>query len=63
MQNDVETILEEGVDYIETYETSQLSIKPKYYKQTYRSAWEQMPDFKGTVILFLTIKLFNLCRF
>lgn len=21
--------------------------KGKYYKQTYRTAWEQMPDFKG----------------
>lgn len=24
------------------------TIKGKYYKQTYRTAWEQMPDFKGT---------------
>ncbi|XP_018335509.1 uncharacterized protein LOC108744303 [Agrilus planipennis] len=23
------------------------SAKGKYYKQTYRKAWEQMPDFKG----------------
>lgn len=22
-------------------------VKGKYYKQTYRPAWEQMPDFKG----------------
>lgn len=25
------------------------SSKGKYYKQTYRTAWEQMPDFKGEV--------------
>lgn len=23
--------------------------KGKYYKQTYRTAWEQMPDFKGAL--------------
>lgn len=22
-------------------------VKGKYYKQTYRAAWEHMPDFKG----------------
>lgn len=25
------------------------SAKGKYYKQTYRTAWEQMPDFKGAI--------------
>jgi hypothetical protein len=35
-----------------SYETLGLSnssniVRGKYYKQTYRPAWEQMPDFKG----------------
>lgn len=28
-------------------ESSSGAIRNKHYKQTYRSAWEQMPDFKG----------------
>lgn len=44
-----------AVEYDDTYEplntslTSNLSgsVKGKYYKQTYRPAWESMPDFKG----------------
>lgn len=43
------------VQLVESYEgvalasnTSNLTlVKGKYYKQTYRPAWEQMPDFKG----------------
>lgn len=36
-----------------TYTTISLTnssniVRGKYYKQTYRPAWEQMPDFKGT---------------
>lgn len=27
-------------------------VKGKYYKQTYRPAWEQMPDFKGWFLLY-----------
>lgn len=38
-------------EYDESYETPQTfsgaSVKGKYYKQTYREAWEHMPDFKG----------------
>lgn len=29
------------------------SNKGKYYKQTYRTAWEQMPDFKGMTFNFV----------
>lgn len=25
------------------------AVKGKYYKQTYRAAWEHMPDFTGKV--------------
>lgn len=45
------------VEYDESYEnlavsspdplTSNSATKGKYYKQTYRPAWEHMPDFKG----------------
>lgn len=28
--------------------------KSKYYKQTYRTAWENMPDFKGTNLNLMT---------
>lgn len=40
------------VHYEEAYENQHsplkvTSAKGKYYKQTYRTAWEQMPDFKG----------------
>ncbi|KAK9695089.1 HIUase/Transthyretin family [Popillia japonica] len=43
-------------DYEDNYETITVSssqalasgaVKGKYYKQTYRAAWEHMPDFKG----------------
>lgn len=27
------------------------ATKGRYYKQTYRTAWEQMPDFKGMFIV------------
>ncbi|XP_044731902.1 uncharacterized protein LOC123294811 [Chrysoperla carnea] len=47
MDNDVESSLDGSIEYSETFENNSLSIKPKYYKQTYRTAWEQMPDFKG----------------
>jgi hypothetical protein len=38
-----------------SYETLGLSnssniVRGKYYKQTYRPAWEQMPDFKGDLL-------------
>lgn len=29
------------------------SSKGKYYKQTYRTAWEQMPDFKGGLLFIV----------
>lgn len=32
-------------------DTLVLVSKGKYYKQTYRRAWESMPDFKGTITL------------
>lgn len=44
------------VQLVESYESVALTapnaanltiVKGKYYKQTYRPAWEQMPDFKG----------------
>lgn len=40
------------VRFEENYENQSIplkitSVKGKYYKQTYRTAWEQMPDFKG----------------
>lgn len=33
------------------------SIKSKYYKQTYRTAWEQMPDFKGGFVVSMLLLL------
>lgn len=41
------------LDGVKIYETSSSSSfnelkSGKYYKQSYRTAWEQMPDFKGT---------------
>lgn len=46
------------VQLVESYEGVALTapntpnltlVKGKYYKQTYRPAWEQMPDFKGNM--------------
>lgn len=38
----------EGVALASASNTTNLTlVKGKYYKQTYRPAWEQMPDFKG----------------
>lgn len=54
----VETI---ALEYEDAYESVNVSspqslssgaIKGKYYKQTYRQAWENMPDFKGNKIKF-----------
>lgn len=46
----------------ENYENQNLqlkitSTKGKYYKQTYRTAWEQMPDFKGGRLIFVRTTL------
>lgn len=30
-----------------------VSPRGKYYKQTYRPAWEHMPDFKGIIFILL----------
>lgn len=39
----------DSLEDIKEYDQSSLNTnKGKYYKQTYRVAWEQMPDFKGT---------------
>lgn len=42
------------VQLVQTYTTEEISspsrssiVRGKYYKQTYRPAWEMMPDFKG----------------
>lgn len=49
----VEIIAVEYEDSYESLNTSLTSLsgsaKGKYYKQTYRPAWESMPDFKGIV--------------
>lgn len=38
----------DGVTLASPSNTTNLTlVKGKYYKQTYRPAWEQMPDFKG----------------
>lgn len=38
----------DSLEEIKEYEQSSVNTnKGKYYKQTYRVAWEQMPDFKG----------------
>lgn len=39
------------------------SVKGKYYKQTYRSAWEQMPDFKGKLLTASLVSLDGLFLF
>lgn len=31
----------------QTFKTVENAQRTKYYKQTYRRAWEQMPDFAG----------------
>lgn len=39
---------EADVQQVQDNSTLVLVSKTKYYKQTYRRAWESMPDFKGT---------------
>lgn len=54
-QDDVQSLNVIEVHLEEPYEVSTpapepsntVVIKGKYYKQTYRPAWESMPDFKG----------------
>lgn len=42
---------EDTYDHLSTSITSLASaVKGKYYKQTYRPAWESMPDFKGCAV-------------
>lgn len=44
----------EGVALASPSNTTNLTlVKGKYYKQTYRPAWEQMPDFKGAIFFGL----------
>lgn len=41
-----ETVAVEGLDPLNNPSVG----KAKYYKQTYRPAWEHMPDFKGEIL-------------
>lgn len=50
------------VQLVQAYTTEDISspsrsniVRGKYYKQTYRPAWEMMPDFKGFIFIYLYI--------
>lgn len=38
-------------------ELEKSAIQGKYHKQSYRKAWESLPDFKGNLIFNLVIQI------
>lgn len=42
-----DNILDQEQQTLVQDDCSKNSVRPKYYKQIYRTAWEDMPEFKG----------------
>lgn len=51
------TLDESAYETLSLNSSNSIAVRGKYYKQTYRPAWEQMPDFKGKCQELSVLKL------
>lgn len=51
------TLDESAYETLSLNNSNSIAVRGKYYKQTYRPAWEQMPDFKGKCQEFFVLRL------